>query len=46
MCFDRSQKYLGVVDEKEHETRHPMDDLNGINAFADEVRETVRRYST
>lgn len=46
MWFNRSQKYLGVFDANKSETRHPIDDLNGIYAFADQLRETAKRWST
>jgi hypothetical protein len=39
------QKYLGLLDADKVETRHPIDALEDIYSFADEIREAVRRYA-
>ncbi len=40
-----SAKYLGLLDEDKRETRHPITSLDGIYAFAEQIREAVRRYA-
>lgn len=42
--FNRAQKYVGLFDEAKNETRHPIDDLDAIYTFADDIRATVARY--
>ncbi|GAA3703509.1 type I restriction enzyme HsdR N-terminal domain-containing protein [Arthrobacter ginkgonis] len=42
--FNRSQKYLGVFDADKAETRHPIDSLDEIYNFADELRLSVKNY--
>lgn len=42
--FNGKQKYLGLLDEQKVETRHPIDSLDEIYAFADEIRAAVVRY--
>lgn len=36
--FNRSQKYLGVLDVDKNETRHAIDSLDDIYKYADELR--------
>lgn len=43
LFFNTKQKYIGLFDENKNVTRHPIDSLNGIYAFADQIREEVRR---
>ena len=42
--FNRSQLYVGLFDAEKNETRHPIDNVDGIYAFADQLRDTVRGY--
>jgi len=42
--FNGRQKYLGLLDENKIETRHPIDELDGIYEHADNIREAIRRY--
>lgn len=42
--FNRSQKYLGLFDENKSETRHAIQNLNDIYAYADQLRQTVKFY--
>ena len=42
--FNTTQKYLGLLDEEKAETRHPIDSLEEIYRFSDDIREAVRRY--
>ena len=43
LFFNTKQKYIGLFDENKNVTRHPIDSLNGIYSFADQIREEVRR---
>lgn len=43
LFFNTKQKYLGVFDEKRNCERKPIDDLNGIYQFTDEIRSEVQR---
>lgn len=43
LFFNTKQKYIGLFDENKNVTRHPIDSLNGIYAFADQIREEVQR---
>ncbi len=42
--FNAKQKYLGLLDEDKVETRHPIDSLDDIYAYADQIRDAVVRY--
>jgi hypothetical protein len=42
--FNRSQKYLGLFDTDKVETRHPISTLDEIYAYAEQLRQSVRRY--
>ena len=42
--FNTSQLYLGVFDENKSETRHKIDSLDGMYAFAEEIKATTQRY--
>lgn len=44
--FNRSQKYLGVFDADKKETRHPIQALDDIFAFADMLKATARAYDS
>ena len=44
LWFNRSQLYLGVFDENKKETRNKISSLDGMYAFADEIKETTQRY--
>lgn len=39
----KSQKYIGLLDADKVETRHPIDELDEIYLFADQIRESVTR---
>lgn len=41
--FNRGQKYLGILDESKKETRHPIDKLDEIYNFSEELLEAVKR---
>lgn len=43
--FNSKQKHLGILDEAKKETRHPIDSLDEIYGFIDEICEAVRRYA-
>lgn len=43
--FNRSQKYIGILDENKIETRHPFDALEQIYTLSDQLRATVERLS-
>lgn len=42
--FNTAQKYLGLFDSKKVETRQPIDSLEDIYRFADQIRATVHYY--
>lgn len=46
LWLNRSRKYLGVFDENKIETRIPIDDVQDIYQYADQLRRTVHRYLT
>lgn len=43
--FNGRQKYLGLFDDDKIETRHPIESLDEIYAFADDIRATVKRFA-
>ncbi|WP_367402433.1 type I restriction endonuclease [Kocuria marina] len=43
--FNRSRKYMGLLDENKVETRHGIDALEQIYGFSDALRETVDRFN-
>lgn len=45
LWFNASQKYLGVFDADKNETRHPIETLDEIYRFADDLRTTVQSYA-
>ena len=44
LWFNTSQKYIGLFDADKNETRHPIDTLDEIYNFADQIRATVHFY--
>ncbi len=42
--FNRSQKYLGVFDADKNETRIPIDDVDDIYQYAEQLKVTVANY--
>jgi len=44
LYFNRKKKFVGVYDENRIETKHPIEELNGIYAFSDQIRRTVGHY--
>lgn len=42
--FNSSQKYVGLLDEEKNETRHPIDTLDQIYEFRNEIRKTIHYY--
>ncbi|WP_438612482.1 hypothetical protein [Kocuria arenosa] len=43
--FNAGQKYLGLFDEDEKETRHPIDTLEDIFQFSHQLRLAVERFA-
>ncbi len=43
LYFNTKQKYLGIFDDKKQCTRMPIDRLDDIYSFSDEIREQVKR---
>lgn len=42
--FNRGQKYLGTFDQEKNETRNPIESVDDIYSFADQLRTTVGYY--
>ncbi len=42
--FNRSQKYLGIFDHEKNEQRIPIDDLNDLYQYADQLKDTIGYY--
>jgi len=42
--FNTSQKYIGIIDEQKNENRHPIEGLNELYSFADQIRATASNY--
>lgn len=42
--FNRGQKYLGTFDQEKNETRNPIESVDDIYNFADQLRTTVGYY--
>ena len=42
--LNRSQKYLGLFDDDKNETRHPIESVQDLYRFADELRVAVQRW--
>lgn len=45
LFFNTKQKYVGVFDEQRNCQRMPIEDLNGIYQYAEQIREEVRRLA-
>lgn len=45
LWFNTSQRYIGLFDSEKNETRHPIETLDEIYNFADEIRATVHFYN-
>lgn len=43
--FNRSKKYIGMFDAERSETRHPIESLDEIYGFADQLRTTAASYN-
>lgn len=43
--FNRGQKYLGVFDQEKNETRHPINSVDDIYGFTEQLKTTVGYYS-
>ena len=44
LWFNRTQKYLGLIDAQKREDRVPIDDLDDVYKYADRLKATVRFY--
>ena len=44
MHFNRSQKYIGIFDGEKKETRHPIETLNDIFLYEQDLLETAGGY--
>lgn len=42
--FNRARKYVGVFDDQKKETKHPIDDLQGIFALREQLRASAQRW--
>lgn len=42
----KAQKYIGLLDEEKKEIRHPIDELEDIYLFADQIRACVARLNS
>ncbi len=42
--FNAKQKYLGIIGEDKKEIRHPIDSVDGIFMFSDELLNIAQRY--
>lgn len=42
--FNRSQKYIGLFDSSKKETRHPINDIDDIYKFSDQLKSTAAFY--
>jgi len=42
--FNRGQKYIGLFNAEKVETRHPIETVDDIFKFADELKKAVRAY--
>lgn len=45
MYFNSSKRYISTFDENKKETKHPIDSLNDIYRFADEIIKIVNIYN-
>lgn len=44
LWFNGSRKYLGLFDENKSETRHPIQGVNEVFTFAEQLKKTAERY--
>ena len=44
LYFNTKQRYIGLFDAEKNCTKVPIDNLNGIYAHAEAIREEVRRF--
>lgn len=44
--FNWTQKYIGLFDEAKNEVKHPIGSLDDIYQFAEQLKETARRYDS
>lgn len=42
--FNRAQKYIGIFDREKNETRHPINSLDEIYEFSDDLKKTISFY--
>lgn len=42
--FNRAQKYIGLFDDEKKEVRHPIDSLDDIFSYSDELKKTASSY--
>jgi hypothetical protein len=42
--FNSSKKYIGVFDDEKEESRHPIEKIEDIYKYAEQLRTAVRRY--
>jgi len=42
--FNRKQKYIGLFDQNKNEQRQPINDLNDIYQFAEQLKVTINYY--
>ncbi|WP_430735145.1 type I restriction endonuclease [Halodesulfovibrio aestuarii] len=42
--FNTAQKYVGLFDEEKNETRHPIEQLNELFQFSDQLKERALAY--
>ncbi|MEN5198774.1 type I restriction endonuclease [Pseudomonas wadenswilerensis] len=42
--FNRAQKYIGIFDSDKNETRHPINSLDEIYEFSDDLKKTISFY--
>lgn len=43
--FNRSQKYIGIFDQEKNETRHPIESVDDIYGFADQLKATASLHA-
>ncbi len=43
--FNRNQLYIGVFDEEKKETRHPIETLDDIYQYAEQLKNTINNYN-
>ena len=44
--FNRTQKYLGLFDQEKNETRHPIESVDDIYSFSDQLKATASQYAS